>query len=141
MLVLPGVTHTVTFVDWDGTVLSTQTVGEGQAATAPADPYREGYNFIGWDADFANVTSDLTITALYELIYEPPTFPDTPIYAFCMIDLEEFVTKTFTNEWVTFNANDPGSVTAISSDPYACAGAYAYGSVYGVTNASCRTDY
>ena len=58
-------TYTVTFKDWDGTVLSTQTVEHGSAATAPADPTREGYTFAGWDVAFNNVTSDLVVTATY----------------------------------------------------------------------------
>ena len=57
---------TVTFVDWDGAVLSTQTVGYGGSAAAPEVPGREGYTFIGWDTDFSFVTTDLTVTALYE---------------------------------------------------------------------------
>ena len=59
-------TYTVTFVDWDGTEISTQEVEHGSAATAPADPEREGYTFTGWDVDFTNVTGDLTVTAQYE---------------------------------------------------------------------------
>ena len=31
-------TYTVTFVDWNGTVLKTQTVDEGSSATAPSNP-------------------------------------------------------------------------------------------------------
>lgn len=58
-------TYTVTFVDWDGTVLDTQTVSYGNAATAPADPVRPGYTFAGWDVDFSHITSDLTVTAQY----------------------------------------------------------------------------
>ena len=61
--------HTVTFVDWDGTVLGTQTVAFGANATAPADPSRSGYVFIGWDTDFTAVTETLTITALYHAFY------------------------------------------------------------------------
>jgi len=57
--------YTVTFRDWDGTELKSQSVDHGSAATAPADPVRELYTFTGWDADFAAVTGDLTITALY----------------------------------------------------------------------------
>jgi len=57
--------YTVTFKDWDGTVLSTQTVEEGHDAVAPADPTREGYTFTGWDADFTNVQSDLVVNATY----------------------------------------------------------------------------
>lgn len=57
---------TVTFVDYDGTVLKTETVEIGNSATAPADPERENYIFTGWDNSFDNVTTDLTVTAQYE---------------------------------------------------------------------------
>ena len=62
-------TYTVTFVDWDGTVLKTETVEEGNSATAPADPTRDGYTFIGWDKTFGNVTGNITVTAGYEEKY------------------------------------------------------------------------
>ena len=58
-------TYTVTFVDWDGTELKTETVNHGSSATAPADPTREGYTFAGWDKGYSNVTSNLTVTAQY----------------------------------------------------------------------------
>lgn len=59
--------YTVTFVDYDGTILGTDKVQYGDAATAPEDPTREGYEFAGWDLDFSNVTDDLTITATYSI--------------------------------------------------------------------------
>jgi hypothetical protein len=59
-------TWTVEFIDWDGTPIDVQNVIEGSGAVAPADPVREGYTFIGWDADFSNVTEDLFVAALYE---------------------------------------------------------------------------
>lgn len=59
--------YTVTFVDWNGAVLSTQQVLEGAAATAPANPSRTGYTFTGWDKDFSSVYSDLTVTAQYSI--------------------------------------------------------------------------
>ena len=57
--------YTVTFYDWDGTVLKRQTVVHGQDATPPADPTREGYTFIGWDFDYTNVVWDLAVHAEY----------------------------------------------------------------------------
>ncbi|MBQ1977541.1 MAG: InlB B-repeat-containing protein, partial [Ruminococcus sp.] len=56
---------TVTFVDTDGTVLSTVEVEKGLSATAPVLEAREGKLFLGWDTDFSNVTSDLTVTAVF----------------------------------------------------------------------------
>lgn len=63
--------YTVTFLDWNETVLKTDVVINGNAATAPTDPTRDGYIFIGWDKDFSSVTADMTVTALYEPEPEP----------------------------------------------------------------------
>ena len=60
--------HTVTFKDWDGTVLKTQEVQHGGDAEAPADPTRVGYTFTGWDKAFTNITADLVVTAQYEML-------------------------------------------------------------------------
>lgn len=68
------VTYTVTFVDYDGAVLGKQFVGAGNAATAPQAPERDGYAFVGWDKSFTNVTSDITVTAVYEKISTEPQF-------------------------------------------------------------------
>jgi len=64
-------TYPVTFLDWDDTVLSEQTVPWGEDAVAPPDPTREGHTFLGWDTDFTNVTGPLEVRALYDS--EPPT--------------------------------------------------------------------
>ena len=57
--------YTVTFVDWNGTVIKTQTVNNGESAAAPASPTRSGYTFSGWNAPFTNILSNLTVTAQY----------------------------------------------------------------------------
>ena len=59
-------TYTVTFYDWDDTILSTQTVNKGENATPPATPTREGYVFIGWDGNYTNVQQDESVFATYK---------------------------------------------------------------------------
>lgn len=61
------VVYTVTFVS-EETVILTQSVKHGELATEPAvQPSKEGFDFAGWDHDFASpVTSDLAINAVYE---------------------------------------------------------------------------
>ena len=61
----------VTFTDGTGNIISTQTVEKGKAAKAPAAPSREGYTFKGWDKKFDNVTSDLTVAAVWEKKEKP----------------------------------------------------------------------
>ena len=95
-------TYTVTFKDHDGTVLKTETVEEGKAATAPADPKRENFTFAGWDKSFKKITSDLVVTATY-------TTTKTVIYA------EHISVNKGTGE-VTMNIrviNNPGIMGAV----------------------------
>ena len=63
--------YTVTFADWDGTVLKSESVASGKAATAPAAPTRAGYIFAGWDKAFDNITGNLVVTATYTQITAP----------------------------------------------------------------------
>ena len=59
-------TFTVTFKDWDGTVLATQEVNIGASAMPPVVENRYGYDFIGWDKAFDAITANLVVTAQYE---------------------------------------------------------------------------
>ncbi len=56
--------YTVTF-DIDGRT-ETQNVKEGENAVFPENPTKEGYIFKGWDNQGTNITSDITIKALFE---------------------------------------------------------------------------
>lgn len=62
---LASVLYTVTFKDWDGSVLKTQTVASGGSATPPSNPTRDGYTFSGWSGSYTNVTADVDIIAQY----------------------------------------------------------------------------
>lgn len=67
---------TVAFKDWDGAVLSAQTVKYGADAVAPAAPERNGYTFTGWTGDFTGVRSNIDITANYTRKSYKVTFYD-----------------------------------------------------------------
>lgn len=58
-------TYTVRFLDWNGSVLKTETVDHGSNATPPADPTREGYRFTGWQGTYTGITADTDILATY----------------------------------------------------------------------------
>ncbi len=66
--------YTVTFIDYDESVIAEVKVEEGKDAVAPDDPIREGYHFTGWDKAFNNVTEDLTVTAQYAINTYTVTF-------------------------------------------------------------------
>ena len=56
---------TVTFLDWDGTVLRTTDVLSGEGAFEPEHPTRDGFLFTGWDKGFCPVYNKVTTTAQY----------------------------------------------------------------------------
>lgn len=63
--------HTVTFMDHDGTVLKTQIVAAGASVTPPPSPERSGYVFAGWDGNYSKVNTDLSIAATYTKLSVP----------------------------------------------------------------------
>ncbi len=72
-------THTVTFKDgYTGGTISTATVSHGGTAALPTPPDHsgEGYHFVHWDGNNTNVTSDRTVTAMYEINQYVVTFVD-----------------------------------------------------------------
>ncbi len=57
--------YTVTFTDYDGTILKKETVEYGKTVKAPDTPVREHYVFDGWDSDYSNITANVTVRATY----------------------------------------------------------------------------
>lgn len=99
-----GSTHTITFVDMDGTILSTQTFDEGETIIPPTTPQHEGYTFIGWDTDLTNITSDITITAQYTINR----------YRIQFIDWDGTIIKTDSVEYLS-NIVPPANPTRIAT--------------------------
>ncbi len=70
-------TFVVSFVDNDGSIISTAQVNKGEAVSKPAAPVKTGYEFIGWYTDeglydFSTpVTSDISVTAHWGQIVRP----------------------------------------------------------------------
>lgn len=58
--------YTVTFYNYDQTVVSQQMVESGKSATTPVSPTRPQYRFTGWMPSYDNVTKDLDVYAQFE---------------------------------------------------------------------------
>lgn len=68
--------YTVTFMDGKKVLETFTNVPHGSAVTAPEVPKKDGKTFVGWDKKFDNVTSDLTINAVYDVDTFTVTFKD-----------------------------------------------------------------
>ena len=72
-------TYTVTYVDWDNTVLDTVTgvAAYGSCSYSGSTPTRTGYIWTGWDTATTSIVADTTVTAVYKY----PTLPSTNHYS------------------------------------------------------------
>ncbi len=68
--------YTVTFMDGEKVLETFTNVRHGDTVTAPEVSEKYGKTFIGWDKKFDNVTSDLTINAVYDVNTFTVTFKD-----------------------------------------------------------------
>lgn len=68
--------YTVTFMDGEKVLETYTNVPHGSAVTAPEVPKKDGKTFSKWDKDFKNITSDLTINAVYDVDTFTVTFKD-----------------------------------------------------------------
>lgn len=110
---LAPATYTVTFRDWDGTILKIQTVVSGGSATAPPAPTRDGYIFIGWDKSFSVVMTDLTVNAMYtpdDTIESPVTWETIGGVDYARVAGD---TRFETAAWSALDAFPHGASTAI----------------------------
>lgn len=68
--------YTVTFMDGEKVLRAYTNVPHGDTVTAPEVPEKDGKTFSKWDKDFKNITSDLTINAVYDVDTFTVTFKD-----------------------------------------------------------------
>lgn len=68
--------YTVTFMDGEKVLATFTNVTHGDTVTAPEVPKKDGKTFSKWDKPFDNVTSDLTINAVYDVDTFTVTFKD-----------------------------------------------------------------
>ncbi len=61
----------VVFEDAEGNVLKSEEIPKGDDATPPEVPNKDGYQFIGWNYNYEDVQTDITVTPIYEEIIEP----------------------------------------------------------------------
>ncbi|MBO5232184.1 MAG: InlB B-repeat-containing protein [Clostridia bacterium] len=95
-------TYTVKFVA-DGVTVSEQTVEYGADAEVPEIPAKDGYTMIApyWDAEANNVTSDLTINAVYIKDFIPGDVNDDGA-----VNLKDLVALAqYVAEWEDVNVN------------------------------------
>ena len=93
-------TYVVSFRDFDDTVLKDEVVLEGEDATPPEDPVREGYDFAGWEGKYTEVTEDTIVTATYSIKKFPVRF----------VEIDESLTVT--NELKSESVEWRGAATA-----------------------------
>lgn len=111
----PKETFTVTFKDYDGTILKTVITEEGSPAIEPTNMTRLGYTFIGWSESVTAVIKNLTVTAIYEINTYTITY-NPNVYG---TELASFTNKTaFVNEfyndfyeWLLDYGKDLNSIT------------------------------
>ena len=57
--------HTVTFKDENGALISMQTINDGENATLPTAPEKEGHIFVRWSESPVRINADMQITPVY----------------------------------------------------------------------------
>ncbi|XMB85120.1 InlB B-repeat-containing protein [Mycoplasmatota bacterium WC44] len=87
--------YTVTFVDFDETILSKELIPYGTTIEPIVDPVREDYNFIGWSSNDFLISGNTIYTAMYQLIEDevvievPTENPDEPTDKFIKFELDD----------------------------------------------------
>lgn len=98
--------YTVTFVNYDGSVLESIEVNYGAKATPIKTPTRPGYLFKNWDQDLSVVKKEMTVHPVFELESYTVSFANiTKVKETTWSNKEVFLQEFYTdlNKWLTDN--------------------------------------
>ena len=132
--------HTVKFYDHENNLLKETKVRSGRAAASPIAPEREGYEFAGWSESIENVTSDMEVTATYDLVEYKITY-DSNLYVVSKstwASKQDFVNDFYNDlfDWLVANASHLPNVT-VENGSYKV---YVNSTEYGSCNVSSAQD-
>lgn len=132
--------YTVTFKDYNGTVLMEQSVvAFGEAEAPQVTLTRTGYTFAGWDGEFDYITGDTTVTAVYQAnTYQFIVATD---YDY-QVGTESIGTASIGgNTTGTFTYDDTYTITANPGSTYDYAGFTVNGKTYDSSIKSFKADF
>lgn len=66
--------YTVRYLDYNNSVISSQSIPYGSSASTPGNPSRTGYTFTGWSTNGAGITANRDIVAQYAINSYPVAF-------------------------------------------------------------------
>lgn len=122
----PTPTYTITWIDWDETVLETDTVAEWDTPVYQwIPPEREGYTFTGWSPEIVPAVANATYTAQYTpvVVTYTITWEDYDGTTLATESVEEGQTPVYpysdpTREWYTFTGWTPTPYAADQNQTY-----------------------
>ena len=109
--------YTVAFDSKGGSAVESQIIEEGGKVTKPADPTKEGFDFVGWtfedkEWNFDNaVTGDMTLVAVWKEKEVTPPADEDPVYGIVVNN-----GKSCTGAGVEITAAEEGTKITIKAD-------------------------
>lgn len=99
-------TYTVIFKDLDNNILKTQELEPRQNAIAPIAPLKNGYTFKEWDTNYQQVSSDLVIKPIYDVItYDIVFYDNLDTTTTTWSNKNEFINELYNDLFKWFKTN------------------------------------
>ena len=105
----------VRFIDYDGTILSTQYVTSGNNAVAPTPPTHSNLTFYGWNNSYTNITRDADIGAVYNTT-DGKTYLNVTLNSITGLSISALNVNKSNNATLTVDWGDGNTNTSSASD-------------------------